>query len=243
MTMTPEQKAKLIGNIVKYGIYALVGFIALPFVITAIKGWLLLVALVALIGGTFAIAPSIGMMASNWRLRMIKDEARRNPIETMQNIYRQKCEALEDGEKRLVMLRQKRATYMSKLASFKKRFPDEVEYFDTAAARLTELLHIQEERYVAARKATEVYAGEVEKTQAIWEMGKAAAEATAGPEFTEETFLSKIKNETAIDSARQQLDVAFSELDQTLLEANEAEPRGGPLPDKARAAFQKALSQ
>ena len=65
MTMTPEQKAKLIGQLVKYGLYALAAFLAVPFLITAIKGWLLLVALVALIGGTLAIQQGLAMMASN----------------------------------------------------------------------------------------------------------------------------------------------------------------------------------
>jgi hypothetical protein len=240
-TMTPEQKAKLVGTLVRYGIYALMGFIALPYVILAIKGWLLLIALVALIGGTLTLAPAISMAAQNWRLKMIKEAAKRNPIETMQNVYREKCEALSEGEKRLVVLRTKRTNYMGKLASFKRKFPDDAAYFDEAATRLTQILRHQEKTWVEAREAVTAYAGEVEKTQAIWEMGKAAAEATEGAEFTEEDFLSKIKSDTAIDAAREQLDMAFSQLDQTLLESNEAEPTGRPLPEPARTAFQKAL--
>lgn len=239
--MTPEQKAKLTGKLVKWGLYAVAGIILMPLTVMAIKGWLLLFALAVLVGGTLTIAPALEMAACNWRLKLIKQQAAANPVETMQNLYQEKREALAEGEKKLISLRQKRATYMSKLASFKRRFPADSQYFETAADRLTELLKFQEQKFLAAKDATERYSGEVEKTQAIWEMGKAAAEATAGTEFTEEDFFAKIKSETAIDSAHQQLEVAFSQLDQALLDSEDKEPKGGPLPDKARAEFQKAL--
>jgi hypothetical protein len=240
--MTSEQKARLTGTIVRFALYAAVGIIAIPFTIMAIKGWLLLIALACIIGGTLAVAPALDMAARNWRLKLIKDQAKRNPVETMQNIYVEKQQQLKEKAQVLNVQRTKRATYMRKLDSFKHRFPDEAEYFETAAKRMTALLRQNEEKYMVAERATEIYAGEVEKTQAIWEMGKAAEEANKGFQFTDDDFLTKIKSETAIDSAREQLDYAFSALDQSLLESQSNAPTGNPLPGPAKAAFQKALT-
>lgn len=240
--MTTEQKVKLTKIAVQLGLYAIVGFIAIPFAVAAIKGWLLLITLMCLIGGTLTVAPALAMAAGNWRLKLIKDQAARNPVETMQNILALKEQALKEAAQSLELLRTKRATYLSKLASFKRRFPDQIDYFETAGQRLTALLRDQEEKYLDAKDAIKKYSDEVDKTQAIWEMGKAAAEATKGLKFTEDDWLTKIKSETSIESAEEQLESSFSALDQSLLESKDREPSGKPLPPMARAEFQKALT-
>lgn len=240
--MTTEEKARLTGTIIRYAFFALVGIVAIPLTIMAIKGWLLLITLVCIIGGTLAVAPALDMAARNWRLKLIKDQAKRNPVETMENIYMGKQDALREAEKELTILRGKRATLLSKLSAFKRKYPGEADYFDTAAKRLTQILINQEEKYTTAYRATVAYGDEVDKTKAIWDMGQAVAEANKGLKLTEEDFLTKIKSETAIDSAREELDIAFAALDQSLLESKAQEPSGTPLPPTAKADFQKALT-
>jgi len=82
-----EQKRKRIELAVKITAFSIIGFLVAPVILLVIKGLVGLI--VAGIIGFAAIqfAPYLGMVIANWRLKALKAEARKNPVETLQNIY------------------------------------------------------------------------------------------------------------------------------------------------------------
>lgn len=91
-----EQKFKRYTNFVKFGGLALVAAILLPVLFSisfmvlgtmAIAGAAMISALVTATIGLVCVnaLPVVAMKAANWKLRQLKSEARKNPIETAQN--------------------------------------------------------------------------------------------------------------------------------------------------------------
>jgi hypothetical protein len=239
--MTPiEEQARKVGILIRAILYLIVGVVVLPFAIMAIKGWLAIAAVFLIAGATVAVAPALQMAAQNWRLKLLKGQAARNPVESMQVIYMQKMKDLNERAESIQNLRIKRVAFLRKLDDLKKKFPDDAANLSHYADRLTDLLNNRAQRYTEAQKAVAYYNSEIERTQAIWEAGKAAKDALQGEEYSEDQFLSDIKTKTSIDAAQDQLESAFAALDQSLLE--DSMPSGNRLTPAAKEAFQKTIT-
>ena len=75
---------------------AVAGFVVAPFISVAIQGIIgLAVAATVSLGIVYA-TPAVASSLANWRLKLIKAEAMRNPVETLQNQYVKKQQALEE---------------------------------------------------------------------------------------------------------------------------------------------------
>ena len=93
-TTNLEQKRQRIETAVKILALVVVGFFVAPFIFIAIKG--LVGVLVAGTVGLAAVnlAPSVAAHIANWRLKALKAVAAANPIETLENQYAQRKDAL-----------------------------------------------------------------------------------------------------------------------------------------------------
>lgn len=94
--LNDQARRKRIETIVKVAGLAVAGFVVAPFVYIAIQG---------LIGLTIAgflslciiyATPVAASKLANWRLKLLKAEAMKNPVETLQNQYVKKTQALDD---------------------------------------------------------------------------------------------------------------------------------------------------
>src|SRR4051812_46457614 len=94
--LTPEQRAKRLGSWVKVGSFVVLGLVVAPIVGLAIYG-LMGIVVAALIGFTaIAVAPVVGMKLENAKLKALKAEARRNPVETLQSEFMRRQDLLEE---------------------------------------------------------------------------------------------------------------------------------------------------
>lgn len=104
--MTPidsisDPKAKRWGFVAKYAALLGVGFLVAPYVFTAITGLIGLIAAGGLMLGTWMLMPTVEAMAANLRLKLLKGEAARNPVETLQGEHLRQSERLEERKKGL----------------------------------------------------------------------------------------------------------------------------------------------
>lgn len=213
-----EQKRKRIEALVKVGGLLVIGFFVAPVIFISIKG---LIGLVLAAGVSFTalnFVPWYAAKVANWRLKAIKHEASKNPIETLQNEYRARQEALSKFELSIKAFGAEVLGFKEKLIGFKKTYPSEAERFDAQFHQMQALLNSRKEKYKLAHQNLSVFDGEINKARAIWEMAQAAAAMNRLAGVNEEEFYAKIQVETALDSVQKSMSIAFSDLEVSLLE-------------------------
>lgn len=217
-----EQKRKRIEMVVKTGAALVVGFIVAPFIFVAIKGALGLLA--AGIIGVIAInvAPWIGAKAANLRLKAIKHEASKNPIETLQNELKSRMEALARFRGAIEASAASVHSFAGKLEGFKKQFPSDAEKFDEQHAQARAHLETKKQKYKFAMANLKVFEAEIAKADAIWQLALAAADMNKATGVNEQDFFAKIQVETALDSVQKSIGTAFADLELSVLDEGTA---------------------
>lgn len=213
-----ELRKQIITNRVKIALLALAALVVAPVVFMIVKG-LVGLALAGLLGLAIVnFAPVAAMKFANWRLKAIKAEASRSPVETMQAVYQEKDDALTAFAARVEDFATEVLNFDDKLAGFSKEFPGEAERFRATAAAMRELLERRRMRLTQARAELRNFAAEIRKADAIWKMGLAAASMHKAAGMTEDDFMQRIKTETAIDAVQSSLNRALAQLETSLAE-------------------------
>jgi len=213
-----EQKRKRIETGVKIAAVLGVGLVAAPFIFLAIKGLVGLIIASAITITTYHFTPWAGMKLANWRLAAIKNEAMRNPVETLQNIYIQKETALNAFLESIKVFGGKIRSFESELEKLAKNYPAELPKFQEQRDQMRQLLKLRMNKYEQAKANLHSFSLEIEKADTIWKVSQAAAAATKAAGMNEEEFFIKIQRETALDSVQESLNLAFSELEIALLD-------------------------
>ena len=222
MSLTPsaDEKARRTAAIIKVILFILLGLIAAPIAFLAIKGLVGLIAAVVIAFTAITIAPVVGEMAANWKLKALKDEAARNPIETLQRELLRRQQLLDDQKPKIERFETKILNFEGKLAGFKRQYPDEAPRFERTLGSMKQLLALRKERYQEAKTNLAQFELETQKARAIWEMGQAAKDASEGG-MTEDDFYAKLKTDTSIEAIEESMNQAFARLESSLLESKE----------------------
>lgn len=218
LDLSLEQRREKLERILKFGILLVVGFGVAPFIFIAIKGLIGLI--VAGVVGVLAVqfTPVLAAMIANWRLKMLKDEAARNPVETLQNDYGTRTVALKAFRDSIQGFSAAVKDFQDKLKGFKVQYPDDADAYDDQLDKMKKLLKLRMDKYEDAKDNLADYAKEIDKVKAIWAMGQEAVKMNKAAGMTDGDFLSKIMKETAIDSVQRSMNSAFADLEISLLD-------------------------
>jgi len=211
-----------LANVAKWGLALLAAAIISPVIFFAIKG---LVGLV--IAGVIGLAivnfsPWLGVKFANWKIKAIKAEASKNPVETLQNVYIERQRQREVFKNQITNFRAKVSGFADKVETFKTSFPQDAPTFEKQLVQMRALLKRREQKYSRVKADLEKFAGVIQRADAIWQMGLAAAEmnAAAGV-FDGEQMYERIKIETALDSVQESMNIAFSEMESDFMEGDD----------------------
>lgn len=213
-----EQKRKNIEKLAKIGALLVVGFFVAPFIFLSIKG---LIGLIIASGiGFVAInfIPWFSSLVANWRLKAIKYEASKNPIETLENDYRIKMTNLGQRGEDIRKFGASVGQYESEVTEFSKLYPDRAPTYRAQLTKMRELLEIRKRKFLEAKESLRKYDLEIQKASAEWKMSQSALRLARDAGMSEDDFFNKIKSETALDSVQESLNMAFADLDFALLE-------------------------
>jgi hypothetical protein len=221
MIDTNDPRVKRWGSFAKGAAILVFGFFVAPFIFTAITGLIGLLAGLAIVGVAWTVLPAIEDKAKNMRLKLIKAEAAKNPIETLQNDYKQKSIELDNRKKAIEQLKARIRTFADGVNELGQKFGTDKPDYIKLLNDLKDLNRIQENRVATWKKAhkqLELYATEIDKAVMIWDISKAAAAARESSGLTEDEFYAKIKSETAFDSVQNGYNEAIASLDTMLVE-------------------------
>ena len=208
----PEVRRKRISRRWKIIFALLAGFIVSPVIMMTIKGLIGLTIAGAVGFVIVQFAPVFSMKIANWKLKAIKAEAEKNPIETMQNIYIEKSEAIKDGDQKIVQFETRLADYLDKLEGFKERFPAKSTKFEEIAGTMKRGLASMKRKQAVAKDKQVLYRAKIEEAEAIFEMAKAARSVTELNADARTQVFQEIKEQVSFESVNREFNAAVAEL-------------------------------
>lgn len=221
MTPTPatDPRARRWGMVAKYASLLVVGFLVAPYVFTAITGLVGLLVAGGIMLGAWMVLPAIESGAANLRLKLIKAEASKNPIETLQNEYLRRTQSLNERKEKIETLAAKTAGFGTKLSQFKRDYPSEAQIYQDIYDKMVLLLKRSREQWVVAEKQLDSFDREIEKAKAKWDMALAAADLRKDAGNVEAEFFAKLRVECSFDTIELGMNSAFAQLDTLLMES------------------------
>lgn len=224
-----ELKRQRIERIVK--IVALLGiaFFVSPFIFATIQGLVGLVVAFAI--GTVAVnlAPWFAAKVANWRLKALKHEAALNPIETLEEQYRQREQGLIQYREDIKLFHAEVENFRAEVANHKASYPDDTT-FDDKFKKMVALLQHRAAKYVEAQQKLADFNKVIERKRSEWKIAQAAARMDKAAKVGED-FISNLQRDTALTSIQTHLNSAFAELEVSLLD----EAGNAPAPKPAAA--------
>lgn len=204
----------------KVAILAVALVVAAPLAFAAFMGTLTMLALIlaaTIASAAIAFAPVWAMKLANWRMKAVKGEAMRNPIETRWNIYNERMQKLEEFAGQIERFTAKLGQFQTQLTQLRKDYPDEVGPFERTYAAMLQLKEARAKEYLHAKKAMAGYKRETEKAERIWTMAlsaRALGEA-AGMKIDP---LKEIAEKTSLEAVELEMNSSFAQLDRLMME-------------------------
>ncbi len=205
----------------KYGALLVVGFFVAPFIWVAIGGLIGLVVAGLVILTTWMLRPVVFTFAANMRLKLIKAEAAKNPVETLQNDLKDKAQALGKRKEAIETLNSQIRTFSDKVDEIKSRYGTEDGGYQKLSRDLADLRRVYShrcEKWKEAREQLKLYEEEIQRANMIWEAAQAAAAARETSGLTEDEFFAKLRTETAFEAIKKSYNDALASLDTAMLE-------------------------
>lgn len=216
-----EQKRKLYQLLAKIGALLVIGFFAAPVIFLSIKGLAGLIVASALAYTAIHFVPWFSDVVANWRLKAIKHEAAKNPIETLENDYRIKANNLTISGENIKKFGSSVNQYESEVVEFSKKYPDRAATYKMQLDKMRDLLTIRKNKYLEAKKGLKEYELEIDRVRSEWKMSQAALLLAKEAGVSEDDFFNQIKAATALDSVQESLNMAFADLDFCLMEEDD----------------------
>ncbi len=223
-----DLKRKRIEWVVKILALLLVGFLVAPFIFIAIKGLIGMAIAAAVSFVVIMFIPWFAAVVANWRLKAIKHEAAKNPIETLQNNYNDRMQALTQFRDSIRNFAGEVRTFADKLEGYKRDYPQDSDKFNDQFNQMRVLLQQRKLKYEEAKSNLALYEKQIQRVSAEWDMAQAAAKMNKAAGVDADAFFAKIQVETAFDSVQKSLNSAFADLEVSLMDEKGQPPK--PLP-------------
>ena len=219
--LTPEQRKERTELAVK--IVGLLGVCLVlgPLATTIAAGLGALAALLVGAAGIFTVwkfLPWFAMKIGNWRLKAIKSEAMKNPVETLQNQLVEKQMALEAFKEQIRVFAGQILTFGDQVKQYVKEGLEDAPVYVEQLGKMKKLLEMRQERYQQAKQTLSEFTETIQRTDRKWKMACAAAAMNEAAGQIEGDVFDKICIETALDSVQQKLNQSFADLEIALLD-------------------------
>ena len=192
-----EQKRKRIENIAKVAGLCIAAFFFAPIAVMTIKGLISLI-VVGFIGlfTVNVIVPWLAVSLANWRLKALKAAAAANPIEMLENQYKDRMGALAKIRENITASYAVLQNLHAQIQDHDERYPGKPSQYLDKYQKLSALISLRGQKYKHAQT-----------------MAEANKLANVGEDFT-----SQLLKDTALNTVQDGLNTAFAELETSLLD-------------------------
>lgn len=211
-------KKQRIASIAKWSLAAIAALLVAPVIFMVVTGAVGLISAAVVGLAVVNFAPAVSMKFANWKLKAIKAEANRNPIETLQNVFHVRMADKAAFKILITAFRTEVSGFADKVEVFKAQFPKDADKFARQLEGMNMLLARREAKYKHVKAELEQFEAEIQRADAIWQMSLAAQALNAAAGMESEDVYAKIKTETAIESVQHSLNKAFAEMQTELMD-------------------------
>ncbi len=214
-----DPRARFWGRMAKWSLVLVAGFFVAPYVWTAITGVLGLIAATVVIGGAWMLGKPAYSMAANLRLRLIKAEARKNPVETLQNEFIAESKKLEERREKIEALNTSIRNLGDSIDDLTAKYgagDPAVQKLTREQANLTRVLEYRRVKLQQALAELKRFQEQIERLNDIWQATQSANAARDASGLTEDEVISKIRKDEAVDAVRTSYNAALASLEESM---------------------------
>ena len=203
---------------------AVVGLLVSPVIFLAIQG-IVGLAIAGVIGVTcVSFAPVVARKIANAKynaleaeavaqIKRVQTAAAENPIETMQNLLRQKRTAFASFKLNVENAVTARDTFKNKVEEFQRKYPARAPEFQKQLERMIDLVQRKKKALADAQKSLDDGGMKLEEMKAYWDMSKTAIELNKAAGMDTGDAFEKLKADTAVDAVFESMNRAFAQLE------------------------------
>jgi len=210
--LTPEQKKARAEKYAKFVIAGVVCAAVSPVIFLVVKGLIGLILAVGIGFVTLQFTPWFAMKVANLRMKAIMNEAAKNPIETMNNVYTSNMRTIQETDSKIAQFEARLGDFRSKMNFFANKYPNDVPQFQETAAKMQAVLVRQKAKQKAAKIAARDFHDQIVRAEAIYEMALAAHEVQKLSGDLEKQVFDDIKKRVSFDSVTHAFNTAVAEL-------------------------------
>lgn len=212
MTLDPDIRKRRLATGVKWALGLLAAAVISPVIFLAVKG---LVGLgLALLAGLAIVnlAPVLSMKFANWKLKALKHEAGRNPIETLQNQQAEKERDLKAEAEKISQFDAAVETFRAQLMAEAQAQPEAAATGVPTLRQMERLLAFRRLKYKRAAEDIRARRKKVELAQSRYRVALLAQEVTKAAGETEGTVLDKILEDIAFNAVDETVNLSMASL-------------------------------
>lgn len=223
--LTPEQRKQRTELIVK-----IVGLLGVCLVLGPLAGTIAagLGALAALLVGAAGIfvvwkfIPWFALKIGNARLKAIKAEAMKNPVETLQNQLVEKRKSLDSFKENIRVFAAQVLSFSDEVKKYVKDGLEDAQTYVEQLAKMKKVLELRQQRYKDAEQTLVEFEETIQRTDRKWKMACAAAKMNEAAGEIEGDVFDKICIETAMSSVQDKLNQSFADLEIALMDEDKS---------------------
>lgn len=214
-----EAKAQKKALAIKIGIFAVAAFIFAPFAFMVVKGMIGLMIAGAIGFAGLVFAPLIGQKLANWKLKEMKAEAAKNPIETLQLQLQDKKIAISNFGQGYAQFSARIKTYEAQVIDFKRRYPDKAHIYEDRVQTYLRVKAKRKQMLEQAQVNVRVFEDKIEEASAEWDMAMADKEMNKAANFGNDV-MNDILTKTALLSVQNTMNQSFAALEELEISSN-----------------------
>lgn len=206
---------------VKIAAVAGFGVIIAPLIFTLFKATVALILTGVLALATVSFAPVVAMKFANWKLRAIMEEARRNPIPTLENELLLRRGALGEAKRHLADSLAQVQGFIEQAEDAAKKYPDMADRWRERISKARDLSTLKKNSYRAAVVAVDEFEVAVDRARTEWKLILAEAAMNRSLNVISGDPMAQLKTRVALESVTDGMNRTFAQLEVALLDSVE----------------------
>jgi hypothetical protein len=216
-TQQLEQRKQRWDRALKVLLFIVVGCVVGPFAAIAVGGLIALFTVWVLQVLFFAFAPVFTQWVAMKRLQALKALAAANPIETYETRFIEKSQALAHYVTAMNEYYASVQEVYRLIEAHHDQFPDKPSKWDEKYQRLVRGLQNRQAKFKRLKKALANYAEFIKEKKSDWSIAKSLAKSNRLANVGDD-FERQMMDDEATQTINKELDMAFAEMDQSLLD-------------------------
>lgn len=204
---------------IKIAAVAGVGVIIAPLIFTLFKATVALILTGVLGLATVSFAPVVAMKFANWKLRAIMEEARRNPIPTLENELIARRSALNEAKQHLTDSLAQVQGFIEQAEDAAKKYPDMADRWRERITKARALSELKKKSYRDAVVSVDEFEVTLDRARTEWKLILAEAAMNRSLNVVGGDPMAQLKTRVALESVTDGMNRTFAQLEVALLDS------------------------